>query len=154
MNNLELCGGKAYALSALWAKREKIGLRDAPQHERLCGGQECPKLTKLIWACASPDTALGFDIGDLVIYSDGVSHHHAVVESYVTDHYVPVEGVGGYICYDKLVLLLADGRKVPFEAYRLKKSDIPKEILDLVKSRIVASLQCPLAAKSAGKEAQ
>ena len=154
MNNFELCGGKAYALSALWAKREKIGLRDAPQYERLCGGGECPKMTQLIWACSDADTALGFDIGDLVVFSDGGSHHHAVVDSYVTDHYVPVEGVGVYVCYDKLHILLADGRKVPFEAYKLTKADIPKEIIDLVKSRIIETLQCPLAAKAEKKEAQ
>ena len=154
MNNLELCGGKAYALSALWAKREKIGLRDAPQYERLCGGGECPKMTKLIWACAAPDTALNFDIGDLVIYKNGENEHHAIVSSYVSDHYSPVEGVGCYVCYDQLVVLLPDGRLTTFYACKLRKADIPKEILDLVKSRIVASLQCPLAAKSAGKEAQ
>lgn len=152
MNNLELCGGKAYALSALWAKREKIGLRDEPECERLCGGQECPKLTKLIWACASPDTALGFDIGDLVTYKDGETDHHAVVDSYVTNHYMPVESTGCYVCYDKLVVLLANGSKVTLEACRLKKSDIPKEIIDLVKSRIVETLQCPLAARAEKKE--
>lgn len=152
MNNVVWCKGKAYSLQELWNKRVKVGLRDAPQYSMLSGGRTCPKLTQLIWACADADTALGFDIGDLVVYKDGENEHHAIVSSYVADHYLPVEGVGCYVCYDQLVVLLSDGRKTTFYACKLRKADIPKEILDLVKSRIVETLQCPLAAKSEKKE--